>query len=110
MGTTLTKSQDKEEGKDEEELIYRAVIESCSGWRLNKLPEVKNFIFADFEPLYERSVFIKIAGKSPEIIFFTESGKEVERINIEKFTRDELNELMVARGIPKKSDQGHDEA
>ena len=75
---------------------------------MNKLPEVKNFIYGDFESKYDRTVFKKIPGKAPEAIFFTQSGKEVERLNIEKFDRDELNKMMVAKGIPLKRG-GHDE-
>ena len=48
---------------------------------------MKNFIYGDFEQKYERTVFKKIPGKAPEAIFFTQSGKEVERLNIEKFDR-----------------------
>merc|ERR1712179_670125 len=89
-------------GEGEDGVQFEAVIESCSGWRLNKLPEVKNFIYGDFESKFERSVFKKIPGKAPELIFFTQSGKEVERLNIEKFSRDDLNKLMSAKGIPRK--------
>jgi len=78
-----------------------------------QLPEVKNFIYGDFESKFERSVFKKIPGKAPELIFYTQSGKEVERLNIEKFSREDLNKLMSAKGIPRKpgnpSSPTHDE-
>lgn len=77
---------------------------------MNKLPDVKNFIYGDFESKYERTVFKKIPGKAPEAIFYTQSGKEVERLNIERFDREELNRMMVAKGLPlKKSSPEHDE-
>ena len=77
---------------------------------MNKLPDVKNFIYGDFESKYERTVFKKIPGKAPEAIFYTQSGKEVERLNIERFDREELNRMMVAKGLPlKKSSPDHDE-
>ena len=83
--------EDEVEGENGEEWednsVYKAIIESCSGWRLNKLPEVKNFIYGDFESKYDRTVFKKIPGKAPEMIFYTQSGKELERLNIEKFDR-----------------------
>jgi len=69
---------------------------------------VKNFIYGDFEGKYDRTTFKKIPGKAPEAIFYTQSGKEVERLNIEKFDREELNRMMVAKGIPLKKG-GHDE-
>ena len=52
-----------------------------------QLPEVKQFIYGDFEGKFERTTFKKIPGKAPEAIFYTQSGKEIERLNIEKFTR-----------------------
>jgi len=71
---------------------------------------VKNFIYGDFESKYDRTVFKKIPGKAPEAIFYTQSGKELERLNIERFDREELNKMMVAKGIPLKSGGGgHDE-
>jgi len=76
---------------------------------LNKLPEVKQFIYGDFESKYDRTVFKKIPGKAPEVIFYTQSGKELERLNIEKFDREELNKMMVSKGIPLKKNGGHDE-
>ena len=83
--------EDELEGENGEEWednsVYKCIIESCSGWRLNKLPEVKNFIYGDFESKYDRTIFKKIPGKAPEMIFYTQSGKELERLNIEKFDR-----------------------
>ena len=78
---------------------------------MNKLPEVKKFIYEDFETKYENTVFKKIPGKSPEIIFLNRNGEELERIDISRMTRDELNRLVDAKGVPKKShkEQVHDE-
>ena len=64
---------------------------------------MKNFIYGDFESKFERCVFKKIPGKAPELIFYTQAGKEVERLNIEKFSREDLNALISAKGIPRKS-------
>ena len=85
LGSLLLVVRAEEDWEDNS--VYKAVIESCSGWRLNKLPEVKNFIYGDFESKYDRTVFKKIPGKAPEMIFYTQSGKELERLNIEKFDR-----------------------
>ena len=68
------------------------VLSSAAGSSNNsilifQLPEVKNFIYSDFEIKFDRTVFKKIPGKAPEAIFYTQSGKEVERLNIEKFDR-----------------------
>ena len=48
---------------------------------------MKNFIYGDLESKYERTVFKKIPGKAPEAIFYSQAGKELERLNIEKLTR-----------------------
>ena len=42
--------------------IHSCKVESCAGWRLNKLPEVKRFIHEDLEKNYERTTFKKIPG------------------------------------------------
>ena len=93
------------DGEDPE--IHSARIESCAGWRLNKLPEVKKFIYEDFEKKFERTTFKKVPGKSPELFFYNANGEELERMDISKMKRDELNQLVKAKGIPMKS--GHDE-
>jgi len=117
LGIVTTRTEDEAEGEDGVEFedihnnIVTCVIESCAGWRLNRLPEVKNFIFQDFESKFDKTTFKKIPGKAPEAIFYNAAGKELERLNIEKLSRDELNKLMVTKGIPKKSggNSGHDE-
>ena len=79
----------------------------------HQLPEVKAFITSDLETLYERAVYKKVPGKSPEAAFINEAGEEVERVALTGMSRVELNALMVAKGIPLKSTveevEGHDE-
>ena len=53
-------------------------------------------------------------GKSPEIVFYNAEKEELERIPIDKMTREELNQLMTDKGIEKKETKGdegsqHDE-
>ena len=48
---------------------------------------MKNFIYGDLESKYERTEFKKIPGKAPELIFYNEAGKEMERLNIENLDR-----------------------
>lgn len=107
----VVRSEDEADGEDP--AIFSARIESCAGWRLNKLPEVKTFIYEDFEKNYENSVFKKVPGKSPEMIFLNRNGEELERVDISKMTREELNKLMEAKGIakkqPKEGSPVHDE-
>jgi len=95
--------------RGEEDLeVHSAVIESCGGWRLNKLKDVKSFIFGEFQTDYLRTSFTKIPGKSPEIVFYNVDNQEIERIPIDKMTREELNELMVDKGIEKKEKEETD--
>merc|ERR1711860_244065 len=93
----------------EDKVVYSVVVESCSGWRLNKLPEVKQFIQEDLETFFDRSTYKKIPGKSPEVVFYNQAEQELERLNVEKFSREELNQLMADRGIPAKKKTSHDE-
>jgi len=90
-----------------DEIVSSAVIESCAGWRLNKLPEVKKFLTDDFEVLFENTKFKKVPGKSPELKFFNQHGEELEKMDISRLTRSELNKLMDTKGIPRKP--SHDE-
>merc|ERR1711899_474183 len=101
----LIHAEDQADGEDP--TIHSCKVESCAGWRLNKLPEVKKFIYEDLEKKYERTTFKKIPGKSPEMIFYNTNGEELERIDISKLKRDELDALIVAKGIPVKGK--HDE-
>ena len=48
------------------------------------------------------SLIVLFLGKSPEIVFYNVDNQEIERIPIDKMTREELNELMVDKGIEKK--------
>ena len=78
------------------------------------MPEVKAFITSDLETLYERAVYKKVPGKSPEAAFLNEAGEEVERVALSGMSRVELNALLVTKGIPLKSIvveevEGHDE-
>jgi len=66
---------------------------------------VKKFIFEDLESLYESAEYKKAPGKSPEAIFLNAGGEEVERVAMSGMKRDELNALMVAKGIPLKAEK-----
>ena len=79
---------------------------------------MKSFIFGEFQTDYLRTSFSKIpgnqiqllwreylilfTGKSPEVIFYNVDNVELERIPIDKMTREELNQLMEDKGIEKK--------
>ncbi|XP_012251398.1 selenoprotein M-like [Athalia rosae] len=75
-----------------------ARIESCRGCSLNRLPEVKNFIFQDV-PLYDNVEFKPISGAIPELVLLNNNDEEVERIQLSRLNRKECNELLVSKGF-----------
>ena len=56
-----------------------------------------------------REYLILFTGKSPEVIFYNVDNVELERIPIDKMTREELNQLMVEKGIEKKPKEEEEE-
>lgn len=70
---------------------------------------MKAFIREDLEHLYSNTEFKKIPGKSPEIIFYNKYGEELERSDISKFTRSELNALMAKKGFTKREGFEHED-
>lgn len=88
---------------EEDKEVYRAIVESCGGWRLNRLPEVKRFIYEDL-PLFHNVEFKKVGGAPPELILIGKGGEELERIELEHKNREECNQLLTQRGFYKKSE------
>ncbi|XP_049780553.1 selenoprotein M-like [Schistocerca gregaria] len=83
--------------------VAKARIESCKGCRLNRLPDVKKFIFEDV-PLYEDVTFKSVPGASPELILLNKFDQELERIDLAPLSRKDCNTLLVDRGFHKKSE------
>ncbi|OXU22851.1 hypothetical protein TSAR_004596 [Trichomalopsis sarcophagae] len=81
-------------------MYSRAVVESCRGCQLNRLPDVKAFIFEDL-PLYDNAEFKHIQGAPPELVLYDHAEKEIERFQIGLLTREECNELMYEKGFKK---------
>jgi len=92
--------EDEIEGEDHNPFSCR--VESCAGWRLNKLPEVKRFIHEDLETLFLNTEFKKIPGKSPEMIFYNKNGEELERMDISQMLQSELVALLDKKGIARR--------
>jgi len=88
--------------------VYSAAVETCGGWRLNKLPEVKAFIKGDLLNKFQRTEYKKIPGKSPEMVFYNAAGEELERYSMEGYTEAQLTQFFIDKGIPLKSTE-HDE-
>ena len=56
----------------------------------------------DLETLFTNTEFVKIPGKSPELIFYNKDNEELERLDISNMLRSELVELLDNKGIPRK--------
>ncbi|VEN60100.1 unnamed protein product [Callosobruchus maculatus] len=81
--------------------IVRARLESCPGCSLNRLPEVRAFVYDDI-PKYENVEWKKISGAPPELIFLNEADEELERYFLSKLNRDECNQLLQSKGFKLK--------
>lgn len=79
-------------------------LKSCPGCQLNRLTEVKQFIFEDV-PKYENVEFKKIPGAPPELVFLDEKDNEVERIELRSFNRKECNDLLKRKGFAMDASQ-----
>ncbi|KAJ8679969.1 hypothetical protein QAD02_015756 [Eretmocerus hayati] len=88
--------------------IIHAVVESCRGCQLNRLPDVKAFINEDL-PQYENTEFKHIQGAPPELIFYNENEEELERIKLAQLTREECNELLKKKDFKRKGASVKDE-
>ena len=77
---------------------YIGIIKTCSGWRLNHLPEVKEFIknYADDYPIE-----VVFCGGDPRLIIMNYEGDEIEQISLVHKTRNEIEELLKEKGFNK---------
>jgi len=89
---------------DQNILAHSVIIRSQTGWRLNKVPEVRDFIHgALFD--FERAEFEKVKNSDmpPTAFFYNKEGQLLSEVLIEKFHRKELFELFEIKGIQKKN-------
>lgn len=75
--------------------------QSCASCQLNRLPDVKKFIYEDV-PKYENVEFKKIPGAPPELVLLDENDAEVERIKLAPFSREDCNSLLREKGFKSK--------
>jgi len=79
-----------------------ARLETCSGWRLNRLPKVKAFI-NDHAEFYENFEIKYIGGANPELVFDKEDGSDAERIAVDQMETQEICDVLEKRGYVKKT-------
>jgi len=86
------------------EVTYsKARVESCPGCSLNRLKEVKAFVYEDL-PKYDNVEFKKIQGAPPELVLFNEADEEVERLPLKALSRMDCNDLLLSKGFNLKPD------
>eukprot|EP00898_Chlorokybus_atmophyticus_P004302 jgi/Chlat1/4873/Chrsp31S08941 len=85
----------------------RAVFESCSGCKLNRLPELKRFLKQEVEAgAFGAAVTVKyIGGHNPDLVLYDGAGIEVVRIDITKYKAEELRHLLQAKGFSPPIDE-----
>lgn len=70
---------------------------------MNHLPEVKRFVkepgHAD---TYAGLKLNFIPGHNPDLVFFNEHGEEKERLDLGRYSCDQIHELMVSKGFKRK--------
>lgn len=84
--------------------FIKAEVQSCRGCSLNRLPEVKSFIYDDL-PKYHNIDFKPIHGAPPELVLFSKDMKEKERIPLRDLSREECNALLKEKGFTKKNEK-----
>lgn len=83
---------------DIDRTVVRARVESCPSCSLNRLPEVKQFIYDDL-PKYKNVDFKKIHGAPPELVLLNEADQIVNRLELKRLNRKECNELLQSNGF-----------
>lgn len=79
-------------------------IESCSGWALNKLPQLKSFLKDGEAEEYQNVEVTFIPGRKAVLTIY-ESGKEREKVTLSDIsTKPEMHKLMVDKGFERKSE------
>ena len=79
-------------------------IKSCSGWRLNHLPEVKQFLkISGHADAYEGLVVNWVPGHTPTLFINSDAGEEIDRIDLSQYTTDQLHDLVKSKGFALKA-------
>jgi hypothetical protein len=81
----------------------RGEIQTCSGWKLNKLKAVKVFVKNDAHALSYRDLTVTfIPGHKPELVLFDAADLEIERIELAPYDNiDDLHDLVKSKGFVK---------
>lgn len=80
---------------------YIGIIKTCSGWRLNSLPEVKNFLKGDADDYPIEVIF---SSGDPVFILVDSEGKEIESHSLVHLKQNEIGLLISSKGFKKFDD------
>ena len=83
-----------------------ALIQSCGGWALNKLPELKSFLKEpDGVDLYKKVEVEFIPGRKAVMTIY-QDGAEIEKITLSDYNdKEKLHELFIEKGFEKYNDE-----
>lgn len=83
-----------------------ALIQSCGGWALNKLPELKSFLKEpDGVDLYKKVDVEFIPGRKAVMTIY-QDGKEKEKITLSDYNdKEKLHALFVEKGFEKYNEE-----
>lgn len=71
---------------------------------MNRLPEVKKFIYDDVK-LFHNVEFKKVPGAPPVLKFLNEADEVVEEVEMSELNREQLAEVLTSRGFYKKESE-----
>jgi len=83
--------------------VVKCRVESCGGWQLNRMPQVKRFIYDDL-PLFHNCQLKTVGGAKPELFLLNKEDEVVEKISLSDLSREECNDIVISKGFYKKAD------
>jgi len=79
--------------------IHHAILFSCSGWRLNSLPEVKAWIA---EAQQYPNVKVEYVSGDPRFVFYDNADKQIgQELAIAEYTKDQIHTLLKDKGFAR---------
>ena len=84
---------------------FQGVLETCSGWRLNRYPVLKKFIKGpDGAKLYDKLKISFVPGHNPDLI----TTKPLKRTDLTTYSSiGDLHELLISKGFFPKNESKH---
>ncbi len=77
-------------------------IRTCSGCKLNRLHEVRKFVY-DEAKKYDNMNVKFIGGHNPDLIIFNADGGEIERLDLSPLNMRQIHELFRSKGFVLKA-------